>query len=388
METTKKVGKRGYTSFTGMFIVSYQLALLIGLPFYFVYHPPGAALVGVSVVLLFLTQLGITTAYHRLYAHRTYQARRVVELPLLFLGTLALQGSALRWAFEHRLHHSYVDTDRDPYSIKKGFWYAHFLWLFEPPVPLEEKRVKDLSRNPFVRFQHQWYGVLALLSNALVIGVIGWAVGDLLGAFVLAGWTRLFVSHHLTWFINSLAHCWGERTYSKELSAVDNHLLALLTVGEGYHNYHHAFPSDYRNGVRWFHFDPSKWLIWALSKVHLTRNLRRFDSEVVHKRLLTEDQRLLLQTLAARAQAGKEELERRVESLAALIQAKLAKVAALNEELRELRRERAEKALRRARRRELREVASSLRRDWRAWFALGRAVLRGAPLAPGPSLTQ
>jgi stearoyl-CoA desaturase (delta-9 desaturase) len=371
--------KKSYSSFSGMFIIAYHVGLLIGLPLYFAHHTPSGALVAASAVLLFLTQMGITAAYHRLYAHRAYQLSPLVEVPLLWLGTLAVQGSALRWSFEHRLHHSYVDTDRDPYSIKKGFWYAHVLWLFDPQQPIDEKRVKDLAKNRLVMLQHNWYGTLCLASNLLVIGLIGWAVGDLLGAFVLAGWTRLALSHHLTWFINSLAHTWGERTYSKEHSAVDNHIVALLTVGEGYHNYHHTFPSDYRNGVRWYHFDPSKWLIWGLSKVGLATKLRRFGPEVIRKRLLSEDRRLLLQTLAEQARAGKEELERRIELLAEAIHAKLARVGALVDEVRRLRRERAERAVRRERRRELRVLAQSLRRDWRSWFELCASVLRGSP---------
>ena len=122
--------------------------------------------------------------------------------------------------------------------------------------------------------------------------------------FVLAWWTRLMVSHHLTWFINSLAHYWGEQTYSKEHSAVDNFVIAILTVGEGYHNFHHTFPADYRNGVRWYHFDPTKWTIWILSKVGLAADLRRFDSFRIKRRLLTEDRRLLIYSLRERAGKG------------------------------------------------------------------------------------
>ena len=116
------------------FIAGYHLALLIGLPFYFYYSPPGAGLIVISIILLFLTEIGIGAAYHRYYAHRAYAMSKPAEAVLLFLGNMATQGSVLTWAHDHRLHHSFVDTDRDPYSIKKGFWYAHILWMFHKPI--------------------------------------------------------------------------------------------------------------------------------------------------------------------------------------------------------------------------------------------------------------
>jgi stearoyl-CoA desaturase (Delta-9 desaturase) len=375
--TVPSEAKRRRPNPTGLFIVAYHVALLAGLPVYFAHESPSGALLGAALLLLFSTQLAITTLYHRLYAHRTYALNPVVEAVLLFFATMALQGSALRWAFEHRLHHGYVDTDRDPYSIKKGFWYAHVLWLFEPSRPIESRRVRDLEKNPLVRLQHAWYGPLALATNLLAVGLVGWAARDLLGAFVLAGWVRLLVSHHFTWFINSLAHTWGERTYSREHSAVDNHVLALLTVGEGYHNYHHTFPTDFRNGVRWFHYDPSKWLIYTLSKLGLARDLRRFGPDVIRKRLIARDRLLLLEALASQGRAEPDELARRIDHLASMLQDKLARWRLLRDDLRRLRLERAARTFRRARRRELRALTASLRRDWRRWFELCRSVLRG-----------
>ena len=374
MSSTKET-KRGYMSYSGIFIVVYHVALLIGLPFYFYYTPPGMPLVVASVVLLFLTEIGIGAAYHRFYSHRCYQMHPVAESVLLFLATLAVQGSALRWSFDHRLHHAYVDTDRDPYSITKGFWHAHVLWLFDPSQPLEERRVPDLLKNPLVMFQHRWFGTLSTVSNMVVCGLIGWAVGDFLGAFVLAWWTRLAISHHLTWFINSLAHYWGERTYSKEHTAVDNFVIAFLTVGEGYHNYHHTFPSDYRNGVRWYHFDPTKWTIFMLSKLGLASNLRRFNSFTIRKRLLVEDRKLLLKTLNEQAHAKRLELETSVNKLSATLQEKLRRLTVLAEEVRTLRRRRSGGAVLDAARKEFKQLKQSMRRDWKAWSDLCTTVL-------------
>jgi stearoyl-CoA desaturase (delta-9 desaturase) len=369
---------KNYTTVSGLFIVGYHLALLIGLPFYFYYAPPGRNLIIATVILLFLSEIGIGAAYHRFYSHRGFSLAKPVEAVLLFLATLAIQGSALRWSFEHRLHHTFVDTDDDPYSIKKGFWYAHVLWLFEPARPIEDRRVPDLLGNKLVMFQHKHFGWLSIGSNFVVCGLIGWAVGDFLGAFVLAWWTRLLVSHHLTWFINSLAHCWGEQTYSKEHTARDNFILAFLTVGEGYHNYHHTFASDYRNGVRWFHFDPTKWTIWTLSKLGLASNLKRFNRITIRKRLLVEDKRLLLKTLTAQAHTKKLELEQRVYQLADAIYGKLNQLAKMADEHRKLRKQHADRGAVRESRARLAALKRSLKRDWRSWSQLCGAVLDGS----------
>lgn len=358
-----------------LFIVVYHVALLIGLPFYFYYAAPSWGMVAASLVLLLLTEIGIGGAYHRFYAHRCYSLSKPAEALLLFLATLAFQGGAMRWSHDHRKHHQFVDTNDDPYSIKKGFWYAHVLWLFHKSPPIEERRVRDLAQNRMVVFQQRYSGALSFASNIVVCGAIGWALGDYLGAFVLAWWTRLFVSHHFTWFVNSLCHTWGERTFSKEHSAVDNYILAFLTVGEGYHNYHHTFASDYRNGVRWYHFDPTKWTIWTLSKLGLASGLKRFNSYRIRKRLLQEDKKLLLDTLKERAHIKKLELEQTIHHLADCLQAKLSRLSLLVEEAKRLKRARAERATLRAVRRERKALHQSIRRDWRAWSRLCRAVL-------------
>jgi len=373
----------GFNWPTGLFVIIYHAALLIGLPFYFIYAPPGAALIAISVALLFLTEIGIGAAYHRFYAHRAYKMSKPVEAVLLFLATLATQGDVLRWSYEHRLHHSFTDSDDDPYSIKKGFWYAHMLWLFEKGRPLEERWVKDLQANPLARFQHNHIGVLTFGGNILVAVLVGWMVGDFLGAFVLAWWTRMAVAHHLTWFVNSLCHCWGERTFSKELTAVDNYILALVTVGEGYHNYHHTFPSDYRNGVRWYHVDPNKWTIWLLSKLGLARDLKRINPDRIKRRLLIEDRQLLVDHLDHHGQTKGAELRQRIEQLAARIQETLGRQGALLEQIKRLERERQERRInraaarahRRAHRRALRSVRQDLRREWRDWHQLCGVVL-------------
>jgi stearoyl-CoA desaturase (delta-9 desaturase) len=358
----------------GSFLVVYHAALLIGLPFYFYYSPPGAGLVVASIVLLFLTEIGVGGAYHRFYAHRCYTLSKPAEFVLLALATLATQGSVLRWSYDHRMHHSYIDTDRDPYNIKRGFWYAHMLWLFHKSKPIDETRIPDLMQNRLAVFHHRHHFALSMAGNALLFGAVGWLFNDYLGAFVLAWWTRLLFSHHLTWFVNSLAHTWGERTYSKEHSAVDNYILALLTVGEGYHNYHHTFATDYRNGFRWYHFDPTKWTIWLLSKLGLAHGLKRFNLYTIRKRLISEDRRVLLESLAQHAHEKKQELEHKVEELAEALRTKLARIHELAEELKRSRGRDAARPIGIVRT-EFKILRESLRRDWKEWSRLCGSVL-------------
>src|SRR3989344_7612145 len=361
----------------GAFIIGYQTALLIGLPFYLYYARPSAALIIASIVVLLLTSFGIGV-YHRHYSHCGYKLNKWIEPFFLFFGTAALEGSVLTWAHDHRKHHRFLDTEEDPYTVSKGFWHAHILWILEKAQPYDfQKYVPDLLKNRLLVFQYLHYIFLTFLTNLLIFLGIGFLTGDYLGAFVLAWWGRIFVLHHLTWFINSLAHYWGERTYSKEQSAVDNYILAFFTTGEGYHNYHHTFPADYRNGIRWYHFDPNKWLIWTLSKLGLAYGLRRHTTYVIQRKLLFADQQLFLTTLAGHALARKQELEDRVQILSLSLQEKLQRIKTLADERRE-----AFVTRRKQLSRELHEVKRNMRKEWRQWYKLGRSILHARPIPP------
>jgi stearoyl-CoA desaturase (delta-9 desaturase) len=124
-------------------------------------------------------------------------------------------------------------------------------------------------------WQHRWYWTLVWVTNLGMPLLLGWLTGDMLGMFLLAGVLRLVLSHHVTFFINSLAHMWGRQPYTDENSARDQHFLALITYGEGYHNYHHMFQSDYRCGIRWWHLDINKWFISTCALLGLVKNRKR-----------------------------------------------------------------------------------------------------------------
>ena len=359
-----------------LFIAGYHLLILLLLPVYLMFFNPSWGILTASFVMLYLTGLSVTAGYHRLYSHTTYKANSILEYVLLFFGTMATQGSVIRWSFDHRYHHAFVDTERDPYSIKKGFWYAHFGWILEKPKPIEDKVVSDLLRKPVLRFQHRYYSSLMFLTNAMSTVFIGWCCSDYFGAFVFVWLVRLFFLHHFTWFINSLAHTWGARTFCQELSAVDNFLISLVTFGEGYHNYHHAFSYDYRNGVRWYHFDPAKWLIWTLSKIGLAYKLKKNHRYFIEEQLLLDKKKLLLSKIQTSFDAHKEIQKEKITKLSESVLAKLAHLKKLVENYQTLKKEKkVEKERLKVMHSEIKQAKKSLKEEYVHWAFLSRHLL-------------
>jgi stearoyl-CoA desaturase (delta-9 desaturase) len=222
--------------------------------------------------------IGIGSGYHRLWSHRTFKAHPALQWFLAIMGGMALQNSIIVWSARHRVHHRDVDdNDKDPYSIGRGFWFAHIGWMLKdyPSGEVDYSVVPDLEKDPVCAWQHRWYWTLVWTTNLALPLLLGWLTGDMLGMFLLVGVGRLVLSHHVTFFINSLAHMWGRQPYTDENSARDQHFLALITYGEGYHNYHHMFQSDYRCGIRWWHLDINKWFISTCAMLGLVRGRKR-----------------------------------------------------------------------------------------------------------------
>ena len=238
---------------------------------------------GIGFVWFALCGLSITGGYHRLFAHKAYEANALLRAFYLFFGAASVQNSALNWSADHRVHHARTDERQDPYNIKKGFWWAHIGWVFFKVHKDRTNAVRDLRADPLVVFQDRYYIPLAILSGVVLPAALGLLWGDPLGALLVAGFLRLVVQWHATFSVNSFAHMIGKRPYSKLCSARDSFWTALLTLGEGYHNFHHRFQADYRNGIRWYHLDPTKWWVWTLSKIGITRNLRRTPREKIQR---------------------------------------------------------------------------------------------------------
>jgi stearoyl-CoA desaturase (delta-9 desaturase) len=265
-----------------------------------------------------VTGLSITLGYHRLFSHRTFKASWPVRLFTLVFGAAAFENSVLRWAADHRRHHKYVDLEDDPYDISKGFFHAHVGWMLcNGQRETSFDGVKDLRKDRLVWWQHRHYFVIALLAGLGLPAFLGWLWGGwsaALGGLLIAGVARVVFVNHLTFLINSWSHTWGRRPYSSRCTARDNAVLAWLTFGEGYHNFHHAFQHDYRNGVKPWQFDPTKWCIWLLQRAGLVRHLRRVPAETILLAEITERQRQLSARLSASPAVVSESIQRMLQA--------------------------------------------------------------------------
>ncbi len=265
---------------------------LVAAPIY-VYHFG----VSISEFLLFaffmtVTPLSITLGYHRMLAHLTFKGSSLVQFLVLFFGAGAFEQSALKWASQHRDHHRFVDSELDPYNIKKGFFYAHIGWLIFWKHTVNYENVKDLAKSRMIMHQHEHYKLWAITSGVLLPLAIGLLTGHVLGALLISIAFRITLIYHATFCINSVCHTFGKATYDIYSTAKDHWLAAIITYGEGYHNYHHHFPSDYRNGVRWYQFDPTKWAIAILAKLGLAWELKKISKfRILHAKLTAENQR-------------------------------------------------------------------------------------------------
>ena len=271
-----------------MFVLTFAIAA-VGAPWYGLTHGFSAATWVCFALFAGANGMAITAGYHRLWAHRSYEAHWSVRVLYLIFGTMALQNSVFMWCSGHRAHHLHVDdVDRDPYSARRGFWFSHIGWMLRhyPSGKPDFSNIADLKRDPLLAFQHRYYVPLTIATNFGLPIAAGLIFGDFWGMLILAGFARLVWNHHVTFFINSLAHMWGSRPYTEENSARDNPVVALVTYGEGYHNFHHSFSHDYRNGVRWWQWDPTKWLIAGLGALGLARRLKRTPVFQIQRALL------------------------------------------------------------------------------------------------------
>lgn len=286
-----------------VFLMGTFLTTVVAVPLYIWHFGLSAFQIGLFLAFFIATGLSITLGYHRLFSHLTFQASPIVKLFTLVFGAAAFEGSALVWCADHRRHHKFVDHDDDPYDISKGFFHAHIGWLLfrtGPDTPLTW--VRDLQKDRLAVWQHNYYVPLAFGVSFVLPTLIGFLVGGwvaALGAFLIAGVARVVFVHHMTFCINSLCHWIGERPYSTKCSARDSLIMAFFTFGEGYHNFHHEFQYDYRNGVKPWHFDPTKWTIWLLHKVGLVKNLRTVPEEKILKAEIAEQQKRHAERLAA-----------------------------------------------------------------------------------------
>jgi len=238
-----------------------------------------------AFIYYFWTALGITAGYHRLWSHKSYTASLPLQLFLLFGGSGAMQRDVRWWSLRHRAHHRWTDTDLDPYNSSRGFWYAHVGWLLldnfyiSKPVPMD-----DLRRNPLLSWQRRHYFWFTVVTTYIFPTFVAWQFwGDAHGGFYIVGALRTAILFQTTWSVNSVAHYFGASTFDDTISPRDHVLTGLLTLGEGYHNFHHEFPNDYRNGIHWFDYDPTKWFIFAMECLGLASDLKKFPANEIRR---------------------------------------------------------------------------------------------------------
>jgi Fatty-acid desaturase len=270
---------------TSSFLIGTFLLTLTAVPLYIWHFGIDWFQITIFFALLVATGFSITLGYHRLFSHLAFRAAFPLRLFIVIFGAGAFENSVLLWASEHRRHHKHVDQEEDPYDISKGFFHAHIGWLLFklfPHPPFDN--VADLKKDPLVMWQHRHIHILGVLVTFVLPAALGalwdgWA--GALGGFLISGVARVVVIQHCTFLINSACHTIGRQPYSTRCTARDSLLMAILTFGEGYHNYHHEFQHDYRNGVKPWQWDPTKWIIWLLSKTRLTSHLRKAAPETV-----------------------------------------------------------------------------------------------------------
>ena len=226
-----------------------------------------------AVVLGLVTYWGrmffITACYHRYFSHRTYRLTRVPQFLMAVGGTSALQKGPLWWAANHRDHHRFSDTEQDVHSPQKGFWWSHVGWILcDKYSATNTDRIKDFATYPELRFlnRHDTFAAVLMALGCLAVG--GWS-GLVVGFFV-----STILLWHSTFFVNSLAHVMGRRRYATEDTSRNSVLIAVLTMGEGWHNNHHYAPSSCRNGFFWWEWDPSFYALKALSWVGIVKDMK------------------------------------------------------------------------------------------------------------------
>ncbi len=231
-----------------------------------------ANLAAVAILWWISGSLGIGLGYHRLLTHRGYKTSKWMEYFLTLCASLAIQGGPLSWVTTHRIHHAVTETDADPHSPKKGFFWAHAGGVIMGGSELYDDATRkryspDIVKDKFHMFMEKYYWISSIIVGAILFAIGGWSMvlwG--IGFRTVWGW-------HSVWIVNSITHIWGSRRFETLDTSTNNALVAILAWGEGWHNNHHAFPRSSRHGMAWYEFDFNWSQIWLLEKLGLVNNV-------------------------------------------------------------------------------------------------------------------
>jgi stearoyl-CoA desaturase (delta-9 desaturase) len=268
------------------FVAVPMLALLAAVPFAWGWGLSWLD-IGLGVVGYTVTCLGVTVGYHRYFTHGAFKARRWMRVALAVVGSMAVQGPILHWVADHRRHHAFSDREGDPHSpwlfgsspvaLARGFWHAHMGWLFDRDVTNQRRFAPDLLADKDIRLVHRLFGVFTIATlgaPSLVAGLVTFSWWDALTAFFWAGLVRVAVLHHVTWSINSICHMVGRRPFAARDRSANFWPLAVLSMGESWHNLHHADPTCARHGVGRGQVDVSARLIWMFERAGWVYDVR------------------------------------------------------------------------------------------------------------------
>ena len=287
---------RGEQITLGIFIGIPFLALLVAIPIAW-----GGWLgwldIALAVVMYAISGHGVTVGFHRYFTHRSFKANRALKNALAISGSLAVEGPVIRWVADHRRHHKFSDKEGDPHSpwrygetvpaLMKGMFYAHMGWMFDVEQTDQRKYAPDLLKDPDLRRISKAFPMLvmvSLLAPPLLGGLISWSWQGALTAFFWATIIRIGLLHHVTWSINSICHAIGERPFESRDKSGNVWWLAFLSMGESWHNLHHADPTCARHGVLKGQIDSSARVIWAFERLGWASDVRwpskdRIDSK-------------------------------------------------------------------------------------------------------------
>jgi stearoyl-CoA desaturase (Delta-9 desaturase) len=233
-----------------------------------------------------LVALGVTVGFHRMLTHRSFQPAPVVKFVLLVLGSMSLEGPALDWAAIHIKHHAHSDREGDPHSPLEGFFHAHIGWMLGKGTIDPNVYCRNLVKDPIVVFVSRTFLLWVVLSLAIPFAIGGWS-GLLWGGLV-----RIFLTHHVTWSVNSVCHTFGKREFATNDRSHNEWVVGLLGFGEGWHNNHHAFPRSAFHGLHWWQFDLSGYVIWALERLGLAKDVYRVPATLLARRSTRQQARV------------------------------------------------------------------------------------------------
>ena len=248
----------------------------------------------VLAVSYLITGAGITVGYHRLFTHRSFKTGRPVRALFAVFGSAAVEGPVIEWVSTHRKHHRFSDAPGDPHSphtdhgvgwrgALQGLFHAHVGWMFRGVDRASEERyAKDLLADPLIRAVDRTFPLWVLLGLAFQFGLGVALTGSMIGGMTGALWggaVRILFLHHATFSINSLCHFFGRRRFDTGDESRNLPWLAVPTLGEAWHNNHHAFPTSARHGLRWWQLDPSAWVIAAMQRCGLVWDVVRIAPE-------------------------------------------------------------------------------------------------------------